>query len=271
MRKTILFSYVFLFISVLAFGQNSDSNPYTFLLTGASFASPNNGWFEIGCELNHATPVNRAVGGEAIAHTANRMIDGFLYTPSELEDIDAFVIMHVHDYDVFDESQLKPKYTDYETPFDRSNYAAAFDYVIKRYLTDCYNLKFDEKSKYYNSKSGKPAVIVLCTHWHDSRDIYNNSVRKLAQKWGFPVVEFDKLIGFSKNSPHPVTGEQISLLYTNDKQESNGVSYGWHPENGKDKYIQQRMGAIFADVMQKIFPIVDVRKPQLEFSGRNNF
>jgi len=49
----------------------------------------------------------------------------------ELEEIDALVIMQVHDKDVFDESQLKPKYTDYQIPFDRSNYAAAFDYVIK--------------------------------------------------------------------------------------------------------------------------------------------
>ncbi len=46
---------------------------------------------------------------------------------------------------------------------------------------------------------GKPASIVLCTHWHDSRPIFNTSVRKLAEKWGFPVVEFDRYIGFSKN------------------------------------------------------------------------
>lgn len=255
MRKIAFSSFMMLFVSFAAFSQTADTNPYKFLLSGASFASPNNGWFEIGCELNQATPLNRAIGGEAIADTANRMINGTLYTQSELEDIDAFVIMQVHDFDVFDESQLKYEYTDYETPFDRTNYAAAFDYVIKRYLADCYNLKFDENSKYYNSKSGKPAVIVLCTHWHDSRDIYNNAVRQLADKWGFPVVEFDKQIGFSKKSPHPVTGEQISLLFTNDKQETNGVTYGWHPENGKDKYIQQRMGAIFADVMQKIFPV----------------
>lgn len=253
MRKIVVLSFVILFSLFSVFAQVAEDRPYQFLLSGASFASPNNGWFEIGCEWSGATPLNRAVGGEAIADTANRMINGTLYTPSELEDIDAFIIMQVHDFDVFDELQLEPKYTDYKTPFDRTNYAAAFDYVIKRYLTDCYNLKFDENSRYYNSKSGKPAVVVLCTHWHDSRDIYNNSVRQLAEKWGFPVVEFDKQIGFSKKSPHPVTGEQISLLFSNDKQEAAGVTYGWHPENGKDKYIQQRMGAIFAAVMQKIF------------------
>lgn len=243
------------FILMLSAQDNAGKKNYTFLLTGASFASPNNGWFEVGCEVLGATPLNRAIGGEAIADAANRIINGTLYTKQELENIDALVIMQVHDRDVFDESQLMSRYTDYKTPFDRSNYAAAFDYVIKRYLTDCYNLKFDKKSKYYNTGSGKPVVIVLCTDWHDGRVTYNTSVRKLAEKWGFPLVEFDKYIGFSKNAVHPVTGEQISRLFTGDKQEIDGETFGWHPENGKDKYVQQRMGAVFADTMRKIFPM----------------
>lgn len=234
---------------------DKNENQYTFLLTGASFASPNNGWFEVGCDLTGATPLNRAIGGEAIADAANRMENGTLYSKEELENIDALVIMQVHDRDVSDESQLKNKYTDYTIPFDRNNYAAAFDYVIKRYLTECYNLKFDETSKYYNSRMGKPAVVVLCTDWHDGRVTYNTAVRKLGEKWGFPVVEFDRYIGFSKNAVHPVTGEQVSRLYTGDKQVIRGETYGWHPENGQDKYLQRRMGAIFADTMRKIFPV----------------
>ena len=168
---------------------DKSGKPYTFLLTGASFASPNNGWFEVGCELLGAKPLNRAIGGEAIANTANRMIEGTLYSKEELEEMDALVIMQVHDRDVFNSSSLKEKYSDYDTPFTRDDYAAAFDYVIKRYLTECYNLKFDESSKYYNSLGGKPAVVVLCTDWHDGRVTYNSSVRQLAEKWGFPVVE----------------------------------------------------------------------------------
>lgn len=226
----------------------------TFLLTGASFASPNNGWFELGCETLGAIPLNRAIGGESIADAANRMNDGALYTKEEFENIDALVIMQVHEKDVFDESQLKNDYKDYKTPFNRDNYAAAFDNVIKRYIAECYNLKFDVNSKYYNTRHGKPAVIVLCTHWHDARVIYNSSVRKLADKWGFPVVEFDKHIGFSKASLHPVTGEQISRIFAVDTDNYNDTIYGWHPENGKDKYIQQRMASIFADRMRKIYP-----------------
>lgn len=260
MKRTVTLCMLLIVCAALLPAQekaagDKNENQYTFLLTGASFASPNNGWFELGCDLVGATPLNRAIGGEAIADAANRMEKGTLYSKEELENIDALVIMQVHNRDVFDESQLKNKYTDYTTPFDRNNYAAAFDYVIKRYLTECYNLKSDESSKYYNSRMGKPAVIVLCTNWHDGRVLYNTTIRQLADKWGFPVVEFDKYIGFSKNAVHPVTGEQVSRLFTGDKQEIDGETFGWHPQQGKDKYIQRRMGAIFADTMRKIFPV----------------
>ena len=253
-RTGTLFILMIVFAALLP-AQEKNENQYTFLLTGASFASSPNGWFEVGCDLVGATPLNRAKGGEAIADAANRMDAGTLYSKEELENIDALVIMQVHNRDVFDESQLKPRYGDYTLPFDRTKYAAGFDYVIKRYLTECYNLKFDETSKYYNSRSGKPAVIVLCTDWHDARVLYNTTIRQLADKWGFPVVEFDKYIGFSKNALHPVTGEPVSRIFSRDKQEIEGETYGWHPEPGKDKYIQRRLGAIFADTMQKIFPV----------------
>ncbi len=83
--------------------RDKNVNQYTFLLTGASFASPKNGWFEVGCDLTGATPLNRAIGGEAIADAANRMEKETLYSKEELENIDALVIMQVHDRDVFDE------------------------------------------------------------------------------------------------------------------------------------------------------------------------
>lgn len=253
--KKLLFILMALMSIYPLFGQEeTPSCKYTLLLTGASFAAPGNGWFELGCEKLNAACLNRAIGGEAIANTANRMIDGTLYSPEELEKIDALVIMQVHDKDVFEDSMLREKYTDYPVPFDRSNYAAAYDYVIKRYLTECYNLQFDEKSKYYGNKTGKPAVIVLCTHWHDARTVLNSSIRKLAAKWGLPLVEFDKHIGFSKAVLHPVTGEQTSLIYAQDSQMTDGIRHGWHPKQGKDQYIQQRMASIFVDVMKRILP-----------------
>lgn len=232
-----------------------DKEKYTILLTGASFASPNNEWFELGCENLSAIPLNRAVGGQAIADAANLMAEGKLYTLEELEKIDAFVIMHVHNEDVAAKVGLKKDLEDYSIPFDRSNYAAAYDYVIKKYITDCYNLKFREGSKYYNSPNGKPATIVLCTHWHDARTLFNTTIRELGARWGFPIVEFDKYIGFSKENIHPVLEKQPSLLFTSDKETMDGVEYGWHPYNGRDQYIQQRMAAVFVDLMKKVLPL----------------
>ncbi|HCO66971.1 MAG TPA: DUF5040 domain-containing protein [Dysgonomonas sp.] len=235
--------------------KNGSIYKYNILLTGASFASPDNKWFEMGCRYLNAKAINRAVGGEAIADTANRMIDGTLYTQEELEDIDALVIMQVHDRDVYGDSQILSHFKDYEPPFTRDNYAAAYDYVIKRYTSECYELKDNPDSKYYGTQAGKPVIIILCTHWHDARAAYNNSIRKLAKKWGLPLVEFDKYIGFSKENVHPVTNEQYSLLYSKDSQTIDGVKYGFHPIRGEDSYIQQRMAAIFACLMNKVLPV----------------
>lgn len=240
----------------LAWGHATaqENAKYTILLTGASFASPQNSWFEIGCRQLDARALNRAIGGESIADTANRMAEGTLWNAGELDEMDALVIMQVHNRDVSATGGLKEKYTDYTTPFDRSNYAAAFDYVIKRYQSECYALKDDPKSKYYGTKSGKPAVIVLCTDWHDARTTYNAAIRRLAARWGLPLVEFDRNIGFSKDTPNPATGTQQSLLHAQDTQTIEGVAYGWHPLRGQDKYIQQRMAAIFTDTMRRILP-----------------
>ena len=79
--KKFGFSFAFLLsFAILAVSQEAVSSKYTILLSGASFASSANGWFEMGCEKLDATPLNRAIGGEAIANTANRMIDGTLCT-----------------------------------------------------------------------------------------------------------------------------------------------------------------------------------------------
>lgn len=241
-------------ILLCAEGTAQESPKYDILLTGASFASPQNGWFELGCRALGARPINRAVGGESIANTANRMAEGTLWSLEELDALDALVIMHVHNRNVFGPGGLKERYTDYTVPFDRSNYAAVFDYVIKRYFSECYALKDNPRSKYYGTKSGKPALVVLCTDWHDARVLYNDSVRRLAAKWGLPLVEFDANIGFSKNMPHPETGCQQSLLHAQDTQTIEGVKYGWHPDRGEDKYIQRRMAAIFAETMRGLLP-----------------
>ncbi len=187
--------------------EKSQTPAYRLLLAGASFAYSQNTWFETGCKKLNALPVNKGNGkGGSIVNLANSMADGSFYTAAELDSIDAFVIMHVHERDVFSGKNLKLHLRDYTPPFAADDYAEAYDYVIKRYTTDCYNQKTNPASKYYGKPFGKPAVIVLSTHWHDARTLYNSSIRSLADKWGLPLIEFDKNIGFSKKpatSRHP--------------------------------------------------------------------
>ena len=257
MKKQLILLLILTGIPFVSEAQNKQVKAkYNILLTGASFASPENGWFELACQELCANSINRAIGGEAIANTANRMSDGTLYTKEEFENMDALVIMQVHDRDVYENPEIKENFQDYNLPFDRNNYAAAFDYVIKRYISDCYELRNDPTSKYYKTRSGKPAVIVLCTNWHDGRPVYNNSVRKLAEKWGLPLVKFDEYIGFSRNRLHPVTKKQTSLIYASDEQVmAQEEVFGWHPVRGENSYIQQRMAAIFAQEMKNILPV----------------
>ena len=88
MKKTFLTVLLFYIFTGIAVAQNlSKTTEYKILLTGASFASPQNGWFEIGCRKLNAEAINRAIGGEAIANTANRMANGTLYSKEELEGV----------------------------------------------------------------------------------------------------------------------------------------------------------------------------------------
>ena len=91
--------------------------------------------------------------------------------------------------------------------------------------------------------------------WHDARETYNNSVRRLAKRWSNYVrlCEFDKKIGFSKSTPDPKTGQQVSVSFAHPDANSceiiNGVTYGWHPKRGVDSPIQRRMAKIFAELI----------------------
>ena len=231
--------------------QDADDDGLTIMLTGASFAVRENGWFELGCAQLGATPINKAVSGEAIYHTANRMAANTFYTFEELENTDILVIDHVHNQNVADETVLEDDYNDYSMP--TQNYAVAYDYVIRRYKDDCYNLKDNPESKYYGTESGKPAVIVLCTHWHDSRTKFNPAIRELAEKWDLPLVKFDEKIGFTKDVL--VDGRQPSLQYCADREWIDGVEYGWHPKRGQGEYIQQKMAQIFVDEMSRVLGV----------------
>lgn len=253
------------------------------LITGASFATAGstsssweantngyNRWFEQACKDLGIKGYNHAIGAQSIINTANMMLDAdeekphgtlFLDNGKDIfDEVDSFIIMHVHNQDV--------NYTGDKTLEDyKSNgvngYAEGFDYVIKQYMQWCLDARKDSNSKHYNSQLGKPCQILLCTHWHDARTIYNISVRELCIKTGIPLCEFDKKVGFSKDYPMP-DGNQVSIYHCWDsnaivgdgaKEEIDGVIYGWHMkkptytdvDNYTLPYIQKKLSAIFKE------------------------
>lgn len=262
------------------------SDSPTILLSGASFATANgtdsgwdaeingyNRWFETACKELNIRGINHAIGGQSIINTARMMLDANLSQPhgslfmdngkDVFDDIDVFVIMHVHNQNVL--------YTGDKTLADYkeggiTTYAEAYDYVIKQYMEWCIDTKNTEASKYYGLQYGKPCQLLLCTHWHDARTVFNNSVRKLCVKAGIPLCEFDRKIGFSKNYPEP-NGNQVSIYHcwdsnaevgTGAKEEIDGRIYGWHMQKPtytsideyKLPYIQRKMANIFKETIR---------------------
>lgn len=247
MRRLLIFT---IFLTLIVSCQSSSGNRVSgsdgVCIVGASFAYSENGWFEMACEMSGKEAINRAVSGTNIITTAMDMYENRLFTVAEHDSFETFVIMHTHNVDV-----CTLHGNNYTVSVNMS-YAEGFDYVLSRYISECKALELNPKSKWYGVEGGKRVDIILCTHWHDARTEYNNSVRRLAQRWGSDVrlCEFDTQIGFSKNSPDSITGEQISLLYAHDDNGKieviDGVEYGWHPKRGRESVIQQRMAKIFA-------------------------
>ena len=227
-------------------------------LLGASIAHPANTWFEMGCEELKLNPYNKATGGgRKIGNDAVAISQGEILTPSEHDDFDLLVIMHCHNAMVDDESMLLDDYHNYTLDVDM-DYSQGFDYVIRTYIDQCRALEHNETSKWFGVEGGKPVKILLCTYWHDAREIYNSSIRRLDEKWGdyTYICPFDTEIGFSKDEPDPITGEQVSIQYAKngigDTEIICGETYGWHPTRGRDAEIQQRMAAIFASAVREI-------------------
>ena len=224
-------------------------------IIGASIACPENTWFEMSCEQLGVQSINKAQGwGTRPSHDVVSMAEGTLFASGEQDSFEVLAIMHCHNVDVLDETKLLPDYRSYELS-TTMDYTQAYDYIIRSYIDACRALEFDDMSKWYGVAGGKPVRIVLCTYWHDARERFNESIRRLRNKWGdyATLCAFDEHIGFTKDVPNPVTGEQESLQYAQngfgDTEEIDGVVYGWHPTRGRGSEIQQRMARIFADVV----------------------
>ena len=221
-------------------------------IIGASIAYPENTWFEMTCESLGKEPINKARSGGRPGDDVVKMSQGTLFAEGEHDKFEIFAVMHCHEMEVCNESKLLADYNEY-LPAPDMDYSQAFDYIIRKYAEECRALEFDTTSKWYGFEGGKPVKIVLCTHWHDARPLYNGAVRRLVEKWSdcAYLCAFDANIGFTKDEPDPETGEQMSLRYAkngiNDTEYLYGVLHGWHPTRGRDAEIQQRMAKIFAD------------------------
>ena len=122
------------------------------LLTGASFAYSGNQWFSYVCKDLNITGYNKAVSGETMLHTSQKIHDGTLYTQEEFEDFDVLLIFHSHNQAVNNTANIKTDYNDYTFPIkDRS---AQWDYVLKKYADDCYAARLNPNSRWYGTACG---------------------------------------------------------------------------------------------------------------------
>lgn len=144
-------------------------------------------------------------------------------------------------------------------------YTAGYDYLLKKYALDCYNLRLNPDSKYYGTKSGKPVIIVCTTQWHDGYVRFNDSVKIMAKRHGAIVCDVANNVGFSYLQTDPTNDDSIrwGALHCNNAAIGSGndtetipihgVMYtgmGWHPTRQWDCYIQMKRAQILAETMR---------------------
>lgn len=151
-------------------------------------------------------------------------------------------------------------------PVFDERYAAGYDYLLKKYILDCYNLRLNPDSKYYETKGGKPCIIVLCTYWHDAYTRFNSAIFELAKKHGAIICDIAGNVGFSYRQTNPAdnNSRRISAEYCNNSAYGsgndtedipiNGVMYtgmGWHATRDVNSPLMILRGNILADIFRK--------------------
>ncbi len=212
---------------------------------GASLMYYENGWVEQACKELGYECFNKAVSGETTLHFAQKIWRNEYAADDELDMIDVVLIQFANCHDVYGDSttfyQTADEYTKNYTvqtdkPFYEYSHAQRIDYILKKWQQLC-------------EQRHKPMHVIFVTHWHDGRVTYNESVRKLAQRWNTGVCEIDKNIGFTKYHPLP-DGTQPSVLYATDTEFIDDIEYGWHPLRGDEgKDIQGRMADILENCL----------------------
>lgn len=272
-----------------AIGKLYISSNEKIVLSGASFAYNANGWFELMCSKLGVEGLNKAVSGSKINDLAVKLYNKSFVTDEEFSQIGIFMIMHVHNYDVYTLPEKYENFTceDYENEDSADNiitngsqqytdlaYAKSYDYVIKKWFKMNQDLKSAEGT-YNGTTFGRSPKIILCTHWHDGRQTFNNSVRKLSQKWGIPLVRFDDNIGMSstaqsgniKADDGTILRDIVQFALQSDEggktptvingkdyntEKIDGVILPWHQDRGQDKDIQKRMAYIAKELIEVV-------------------
>lgn len=162
---------------------------------GASLIFDGNNWVESACHALGVKCYNKAVSGLGCPEYFSEKLWRKEYcTDEEFENIDILAIQFASSKDVYqDNIGFLNSYEDYSSVFDYSYQGNPFykyttaqniDYILKYWQNWCYIQKDNINSKWYGTQHGKPCRLIFITHWHDARTSYNESIRKLAQKWG---------------------------------------------------------------------------------------
>jgi len=237
------------------------------LLTGASFASSNNGWDKILQDITGIEVINKAIEGTHInSYTTARLLNAnsaqphgslFMKDGKDIfDDIGAVIIMYTHNYNVLldEEAYMRRTPSWYKENYTNNNgtavnkqsgevidYASAWDYFIKQL-------------KEWNSD----IQILICSHWLPSRTTYNESSRMLALRHDVAYCALDKMLGFTADEfVRTITGIDGRTEPTEDNynrsvlhsqfvavtalgipigktERIGGITWGWHPTTVND-------------------------------------
>ena len=163
--------------------------------------------------------------------------------------------------------------TEAQAAFER--YSAGYDYLLKKYVLDCYNLRSNPNSKYYGTKMGKPVRIIICSYWHDGYKRFNTSAEKLARKFGATFCNIADNVGLSYRQTNPSDPNSIrqSALYCFGSQFGDSgdiedipidrVKYtnmGWHVTRDYTLEFNQRRGDILVNAMLYGNPVTVIKE-----------
>jgi hypothetical protein len=275
----------------------SVNNGSKIMAVGASFINQANGWFELACLKKGLIPINKGAGATYMYNNvAAKMLDANISQPHGslfmvngvdiFDEVDALFVMHATNQRIYPRDGYEPKTLEqYKATGVGTDNILAFDYVIKQYKQWCAE-KVVEKPR---SDGGvdvlgtKKCNIILCSHWLQSRKIYNFNAKLLANKHGISFLDFATSIGISENDNIHITtnydGQLIplegdynrSILYsaytdaavTAGKTEIiDGIMWGWHMQlksnsfnygNGQesDGYYYPNIQYIMSEIFKK--------------------